>query len=657
MAENAVIGALRVVLGADTAAFSDGLKNATRDMEAFHRTMGRAALAIGTVMAAAATALGVSLQSAINRADEMGKMAQRIGIPVEELSRLRLAADLSGVSMESVGVAVGRLSRNMSQIAGGATNDAANAFRALHISVTNASGGLKSSQQIMEEVADRFQRMQDGAGKTALAMAIFGRSGAQMIPMLNQGAAGLREAAREAEELGLVIDQKTARAAEAFNDNLRRLRLVSEGVALQVVAQLAPALQLLSNQFVQAAKDGDVVNRTASGVMTVIDTLGRIVLTTSHFFSQFGRELSALSQVFTAKSLNDLTAAWSRYNQVSSEAFPGLERIRTSFQDFREQADMLARNFENTTNAVTRVAAPVIAAQNALDQFFKAQTKSIAAQQAEASTVGMVAGAREALRLVMQAEAVAQENNIRLTDALRERMAFLAGEARNAALQTAGHQLVLENRSPLEQYQLALLNIEASMRAVNATSEQMGRAQEKVAERFGLTWNAIGSNIAGTAGALSQLTGTFAKENKAMGIASKAFGIAQVIINTQIAITKALATLPPPASYVAVGLAVAQGAASLAAISAQKFATGGSFMVPGGVSGTDNRFVPLNLASGERVTVEPAGDVARGRGGRVPTVSLTLVGKSYDREQLIDMVRGFNEIARDGYIIEAKVAA
>lgn len=718
MAGNAVIGALRVVLGADTAAWDDGLKHAQSGLARFARDV--SAVAGGVSLERAISNIVYSLRNlataAINQADEMGKMAQRVGIPVEELSRLRLAAELSGVSMETLGTSVGRLSRNMSQVAGGTTNDASRAFQALGISVKNADGTLKSSQAVMEEVAERFKGMHDGAGKTALAMAIFGRAGAAMIPMLNQGAAGLREAAREAEELGLVIDQKTARAAESFNDNLRRLRLVIDGVALRVTAELAPALALLTGQFVQAAKDGDVVRNTANAIMAAIGRVAFEIEATTIFIRRLGIELAALGEVFVAfkddvavhatggmelfgarvegtvaritrlkdalialmastneagittgklgevaeGSFSRTAAAWRRLQMAGEESNRQMSLAGTIFHDFREQADMLARHFENTANAVTRIAAPVIAAENALDKFFKTQAKTIAASQAEAATVGMVAGAREALRLVMQAEAVAQENNIRMTDKLRERMAFLAGEARFAALQTAGFQLVLENRTPLEQYQLALQNTEAAMRSVGATAEQIARAQEKAAERFGLSWSAIGTNIAGTAGALSQLSGTFAKENKAMGLASKAFGIAQAIINTQIAITKALATLPPPASYVAVALAVAQGAAAVASISAQKFSTGGMMRMalpPG--SGADSQLLTARVRPDEQVDIWRPGegpDQRRGAGGGGFTVvQMQLPGGAAGRfiEELISDING--KIA-DGYRLNASAA-
>lgn len=651
MAGNAVIGALRVVLGADTALFESGLKNAKKDLDAFHRSVTQVGALIGASIGAAAVALGVSLQRAFNQADEMGKMAQRIGIPVEQLSGLRLAADLSGVSMENLGVAVGRLSRSMSEIAGGATNTASRAFVALGISVKNADGTLKTSSQVMEEVADRFRSMQDGAGKTALAIAIFGRSGAAMIPMLNQGAAGLREAREEAEALGLIISRQTAAAAEAFNDNMRRLGLVTQGVALQLAADLAPALAVLTGRMVDAAKEGNVVRAAADGIRGAFFAVSEDVAKAVIVFRNVGAELNALGGIMVAVAQRGrgLGAAWEEWKRVQADIAAQTGTVTESLRALREEV----ANYVTSVGKLGRsAAAPIIATESAFDKFIKTQQKAIAGERAEAATIGQVAGARESLRIIMQGQAIAAENNITLTARQREQLAALAGEARNAALQQAGFQLVMENKTPLEQYQQALANTEIAMRSVGATAEQIASAQEKAAERFGMSWSAIGTNIAGTAGALSQLTGTFAKENKAMGIASKAFGIAQAIINTQVAITKALATLPPPASYAAVALAVATGAASIAAISAQKFATGGAMRMklpPGG--GVDSQLLTARVRPDEQVDIWRPGegpDQRRGGGRGVTVVQMQLPSGAAGRfiEELISDING--KIA-DGY--------
>jgi hypothetical protein len=172
----------------------------------------------------------------------LSKQAQATGIAIEELSALKYAADLSGVAFESMTASMGRLNRGIVDAYKG-TGTANDAFRTLGINVKNADGSIKGSSTVLGELADRFAGMEDGAVKSALAMDIFGKSGAQMIPMLNSGSAGIKGMTEEAERLGLVIDQKTGTAAEAFNDAVRKLQLSFTGMGNTLMQDALPYMQ------------------------------------------------------------------------------------------------------------------------------------------------------------------------------------------------------------------------------------------------------------------------------------------------------------------------------------------------------------------------------------------------------------------------------
>lgn len=257
--------------GARTAGAVDGMGNSI--MATMRRIIGPAA--IGGAIAA----FGAMTRSAINTADEMTKAAQRIGVGVEELSRLRHAADLSGISFDGLQSSIGILNRNLVDVNGNG-NAAQKALAQMGIAARGADGQLKSTTQIMAEMANVFQQMPDGAEKSALAMAVFGRSGAQLIPMLNQGADGIREMTDEADRLGIVIDQETGRAAEQFNDNLDKLQKLVKGAALSIAREMLPAMNLLTESLVQGAGDanefGRVMNRTALAIGFVSHKIGEL---------------------------------------------------------------------------------------------------------------------------------------------------------------------------------------------------------------------------------------------------------------------------------------------------------------------------------------------------------------------------------------------
>ena len=201
-------------------------KGAAGGMDSMARSMTKGVIAGSALYDMAKKALGM-LKSftlgAIEAQDNMGKMAQKVGLSVEELSSYSHAAKLADVDMETLGTGIGILSRNMLAAAQG-SKEQRKQFAAMHIEYRNADKTLRATGSVLEDLADRFAGMPDGAAKTARAMQLLGRSGKELIPLLNAGGEGLRQMRDEAEKLGLVISNDTAKSAENFNDNLTRLK-------------------------------------------------------------------------------------------------------------------------------------------------------------------------------------------------------------------------------------------------------------------------------------------------------------------------------------------------------------------------------------------------------------------------------------------------
>ena len=256
MAGSAVIGALRVNLGLDTAQFSAGLKASQASLAKFGKTVAVGFAAVATAAAAAGAAMGVAVKGAIDNADALSKSAQKIGVTTEALSRLKYAADFSDISLEQLTGGLGRLSKTMLDVSTGSKGPAATAFKALGIAVTDAAGNLRNSDVVFSEIADRFGRMEDGATKTALAISLFGKSGAELIPLLNSGADGLAAMAAESD---LGHHQHAHRqGGEQFNDTLTKIGKIlggwstGDGGALPALQSLADTLA--SPQFAEAAQ-------------------------------------------------------------------------------------------------------------------------------------------------------------------------------------------------------------------------------------------------------------------------------------------------------------------------------------------------------------------------------------------------------------------
>ena len=196
----------------------------------------------------------VMIKNAIDTADQLNKLSQKIGISVEALSTLRFAAQLSDVSLETLQQGIKGLSQTIAEANTG-VGDGAQVFAALGVSVRNTDGSLKSTEAVLLQVADGFASLEDGAVKTALAVKLFGKSGMEMIPFLNQGAAGISQLTLEAERLGLKLDSETARSAEAFNDNLTALKASGSSLGIALARDFLPELTHITNAMREAANE------------------------------------------------------------------------------------------------------------------------------------------------------------------------------------------------------------------------------------------------------------------------------------------------------------------------------------------------------------------------------------------------------------------
>lgn len=242
--------------------------------------MARAAAAVG-VAATAAVAGVVALTLRIaEQSDEIAKHSSRLGISIESYQELSHAMELSGGSIGEASAAIRRLSGNMLDASQGVST-AVDAFADLGIETTTAAGGMRSVDAVLADIADEFEAMPDGVEKTARAMELFGRSGAALIPLLNQGSNGIAEMRQEAHDLGLVISDETARAAEALNDDLTRLKGSALGLARGIASELIPRMRDVVGDiqdFVQGLAESNInLDRLAAEGMNAVIEAGRIM--------------------------------------------------------------------------------------------------------------------------------------------------------------------------------------------------------------------------------------------------------------------------------------------------------------------------------------------------------------------------------------------
>jgi hypothetical protein len=215
-----------------------------------------------TQVTAAGTALFAIAKSTANYGDELVKMSQKLGTTVEDTARLQHAARLSDTDLQGLSASVGFLSKNMLEASQGNV-EAQRTFERLGISTTDANGQLKGTTAVLLELNDKFRLMPDGPEKTALAMKALGKSGKDVIPLLNSD---MREAFTEAEKLGLVMSDKAARAAEHFNDELTKLQGAIRGVTNDAGTALIPTFDAIAHALTTIITDAREAARAIAGL-------------------------------------------------------------------------------------------------------------------------------------------------------------------------------------------------------------------------------------------------------------------------------------------------------------------------------------------------------------------------------------------------------
>jgi hypothetical protein len=227
---------------------------------------------------------------AINQADAFGKLSRQTGIAADQLQAYVNAGKLAGVEQGTIDKGLRRLAQSMREADQGVATYS-DAYKALGVTVRDSDGNLKESEVVLGQLADRFRDMPNGATKAALAMEIFGRSGAQLIPMLNEGGDAL-------ERWNYETSAGFAANAEYFNDQLTMLSFGFDGFRKQLADELLPAL----NSIVEAFQDLFDSKNDWQGLFEAINisvrTLAFGLISTAVALEEVGHYLARLKRRF-----------------------------------------------------------------------------------------------------------------------------------------------------------------------------------------------------------------------------------------------------------------------------------------------------------------------------------------------------------------------
>lgn len=269
-----------------------------------------------TAVGVAAAAFAVKSAGAFKElGGEVKGLSRLTGDTVEQSSELRFAAHETGIEYASLTTGIRTLEKHLV-----ANDDAA---KALGITYRDASGNLLPFHTTLDAIANRFADMPDGAEKTALAIQLFGRSGATLIPFLNKGSSGLAEMADEAERLGLVLDESAIATVSDATKATRDWESALQAVEVAIGEKTLPVLTTLKEigagglRFVAEHRS---LAATAGGATVAAAAFGKLGGAATNFNEIISAGATLLSRFRTGSAVAQNAALATSYRAVATAA-------------------------------------------------------------------------------------------------------------------------------------------------------------------------------------------------------------------------------------------------------------------------------------------------------------------------------------------------
>lgn len=311
------------------------------------RKVGGAVLSAKTAIVGlvGAAGFGALIKQGLAAGDSLAKTADKIGVTTEALAGMRHAAELTGVSTETMDMALQRFTRRASEAAIG-TGEAKGALKELGI---NAEELVKLPLDVqMEQVADAMGGLSTQSDRVRIAMKLFDSEGVALVNTLGGGSEALREMINEAEHLGLALSRTDTAQIEAANDAFTRAKGVITGLTNQFTVAFAPVLETIANSFRQSALDsadfGNIGQRVADAIVKAFARAQGAIHSLRIFAKRVHLAFAELGAYIQGKFIDALNAMINVYNKVAS--LLGMDEIGTFASNATDGVAMLRKELQ-----------------------------------------------------------------------------------------------------------------------------------------------------------------------------------------------------------------------------------------------------------------------------------------------------------------------
>lgn len=203
--------------------------------------------------------VGEAIARTAEEADALGDLSERTGIATEALEEYAYMAKIAGSSSETLVTGLRILEKNMGMAASGG-KEQAEAFSKLGISLHGANGKMKTTDELLPELSKAFQKLPDHASKTAYAMKLFGRSGQELLPLLERGPEDIENMRHELKALGGETSGEFLESAAVYADNVHKVSAAWKGVRQALSGPLLKMINDTTNAMLKWWKaNGELV--------------------------------------------------------------------------------------------------------------------------------------------------------------------------------------------------------------------------------------------------------------------------------------------------------------------------------------------------------------------------------------------------------------
>lgn len=327
------LGSLVVKLALEHAEYTQGLDKSSQEALKFAKnwqdSFDRAGTSAKEFMigiaagAAGAVASVVGIQQSIQKVGDsinllasINDAAEKTGSSVADLSRIEQVSRNFGDSFEAVDVAIGKLSRGLAGFKD-PTNDAIRALDAIGVSTHDSNGELRKAADVYIEVAKSLQQYEDGAQKTAVANALFGKSGVELIPAMNNLAAGIDNVRG--------VSAETTLAADDLKDAMSLTRANVDNLFLTMASNLLPTLGNIIAAINGSSGEMDNLSNSSGIVSTVLKGMVITGYTVIDVFKGVGREIGGRVAQLAALARFDFKAAGFIGDEIAKDSIKARE--------------------------------------------------------------------------------------------------------------------------------------------------------------------------------------------------------------------------------------------------------------------------------------------------------------------------------------------